>query len=307
MTKFWFRSPDATGDSPAAALPTPPKNVLLNVITVPWSGLDQARFTTLVRNYGVWHEQNAAADSPYAAISSQMLIPHRAGGTITVFTEIDAGLSNASQLLADYVAAVTRDTGLTGPFPSQPMAWLDSIKVIGTANPTITGNPTLRSGIKSAFMRKSFTDEQLAALYGQLVRTDYANPNVVLQLAGYGGGKINTVSPSATAFPHRNAAFFAALQGFWLNPAEDSVHVGFLRDVYGALFASTGGYPVPNDQTDGCYISAPDPDITDPAVNRSGVPWYELYYKDNYPRLQRVKARWDPHNVFRHSQSITAS
>ncbi|MFD0974028.1 FAD-binding protein [Plantactinospora endophytica] len=306
ITRFWFRSPDATGDSPTTALPAPPKDVLLNVVTVPWSSLDQAKFTTLVRNYGVWHEQNAAADSPYTAACSQMLIPHRAGGNITVFTEIDAGLSNASQLLADYVAAMIRDTGVTGPFQSQKMSWLDSVKVIGTANPTLTGNPTLRSGIKTAFMRKSFTDAQLAALYGQLTRTDYANPNVVLQLAGYGGGKINTVPPGATATAHRDAAFLAALQGFWLNPAEDSVHVGFLRDAYGALFASTGGYPVPNDQTDGCYVSAPDPDITDPAINRSGVPWYRLYYKENYPRLQLVKARWDPNNFFRHSQSITA-
>ena len=62
--------------------------------------------------------------------------------------------------------------------------------------------------------------------------------------------------------------------------------------------------PVPGDATDGAFINHPDTDLADAAWNRSGVPWTTLYYQENVARLQRVKARWDPGNVFRHALSI---
>jgi aclacinomycin oxidase len=52
------------------------------------------------------------------------------------------------------------------------------------------------------------------------------------------------------------------------------------------------------------YGNHPDVDLADPEWNTSGVPWHTLYYKDNYPRLQRIKARCDPRNVFHHALSI---
>jgi aclacinomycin oxidase len=54
----------------------------------------------------------------------------------------------------------------------------------------------------------------------------------------------------------------------------------------------------------GALINHPDIDLADPALNTSGVPWSSLYYQENYPRLQRIKARYDPDNLFRHALSI---
>jgi FAD/FMN-containing dehydrogenase len=54
----------------------------------------------------------------------------------------------------------------------------------------------------------------------------------------------------------------------------------------------------------GVSTAGADADLADPALNTSGVPWYTLYYKNNYPRLQRIKAQYDPRDVFRHPLSI---
>ena len=61
---------------------------------------------------------------------------------------------------------------------------------------------------------------------------------------------------------------------------------------------------MPREVCDGAMIFHRDVDLADPEWNTSGVPWHWLYYKDNYPRLQRIKARWDPGNVFHHALSI---
>ena len=35
-----------------------------------------------------------------------------------------------------------------------------------------------------------------------------------------------------------------------------------------------------------------------------GVPRSTFYYRDNYPRLQQIKGKYDPKNIFRHPLSI---
>ncbi|WP_236594305.1 BBE domain-containing protein [Saccharothrix sp. 6-C] len=86
--------------------------------------------------------------------------------------------------------------------------------------------------------------------------------------------------------------------------AQDADQLAWVREFYRDLYATTGGVPVPDTATDGVGVNFPDVDLADPRWNTSGVPWHTLYYKNNYPRLQRVKARWDPRDVFHHALSI---
>ena len=80
--------------------------------------------------------------------------------------------------------------------------------------------------------------------------------------------------------------------------------MAWVRRFYRDLFADTGGVPIPAEVSSGASINHPDIDLADPEWNASGVPWHTMYYRGNYPRLQQVKARWDPLNIFHHALSV---
>lgn len=112
------------------------------------------------------------------------------------------------------------------------------------------------------------------------------------------------MAPDATAVAQRDSLLKCYLGTYWSEPDEDDRHIERLRALYAELFAATGGVPAPGEATDGSYINYPDADLADERLNTSGVPWHVLYFKDNYARLQRAKAAWDPKDVFRHALSV---
>ncbi|SDP84583.1 FAD/FMN-containing dehydrogenase [Actinopolyspora xinjiangensis] len=317
VTRYWFRSPGVTATDPGSLLPRPPEELLVNAVSIPWSDLDSASFTRLVKNYGTWFENNSAPGSPGASLSSFLLVNHKANGSAGLLTVVDGSDPNADSLLRDYLdrlfaGANVRTRPLSEPVGEMSAApelyqpvrlpWFRATRLLGTNNPTLN-DPTMRADYKSGYLKRSFTEKQIATMYEQLTRTDHANPNSIMVLLSYGGA-INSVAPDATASAQRDSAFKVLVESFWSRKSDDSANVNWCRSIYNGIFAEKGGYPVPDDRADGCYINYPDMDITDPEHNKSGVPWYKLYYKNNYPKLQRVKKNYDPTNFFRHSQSI---
>jgi aclacinomycin oxidase len=301
VTRYWLRSPDATGTDPTTLLPAAPAQVAVADLSWSWSTMTEQGFTTLLRNYGAWLERNSAADSPYTRLFSQLKPQHRSAGSFNLTTEIDASQPDADTLLDNFLAEVGAGVGSTPTvLERRHLPWLHAVEW-----PGFTGgrNTTLRFKIKSAYLRQRFTDTQIAAMYHQLTRTDFQNPGALLLLTTY-GGKINTVASDATAVPQRSSIMKPQFIVSWTDPNSDAQNIEWVRELYRDVFADTGGVPVPNARTDGCYVNYADSDLSDPAWNTSGVPWSELYYKDNYPTLQRTKSRWDPGNLFRHVQSV---
>jgi FAD/FMN-containing dehydrogenase len=105
------------------------------------------------------------------------------------------------------------------------------------------------------------------------------------------GGAIGRIATDATAFVHRNALFSMQYTASW-NPTDPasliSTNVSWLSDTWQAMRPYVNGEAYQN------YI---DPDLAD---------WQQAYYGANLPRLQQVKAAYDPANLFQFAQSIPA-
>ena len=299
-TRFWFRTPGAAGSDPAGLLPRAPAESWIAALSWSWDGMTRSAFRTLLDNYGRWCERHAAPGSPYPELFARLEPAPRASGPIVLSAVLDSAVPDARRVLLDFFRQVNAGTGLTPSLEEmRELPWLHS-----TGWPRLwVSYPTDRYEYKSSYQRRRFSAAQLDGLWTGLTATDYAQPGFALSIATY-GGRVNAVAPGATAYPHRDSAMKLLWGTAWQDPAEDDVHVGWHRRFYAGVHAETGGVPVPNRVTDGCFVNYADTDLSDPRWNRSAVPWHDLYFKDNYPRLRRVKARWDPRDVFRHAQSV---
>ncbi|QNP74829.1 FAD-binding oxidoreductase [Streptomyces roseirectus] len=306
VTRYWFRTPGRGGTDPSKLLVAPPSRVLLGQCAVPWDQLTEADFDRLVANYGAWNEANSRPGSRGAELSSILVLNHRASGPVALLSQVDAALPDAAGLLRGFLSDVFEGTALAGS-PQvldavEELAWLQATRHVTT----VIGNqpiPSVRGITKSAYLRRGFTSDQRTALYRNLTRPDTHSPGAIVMLMPF-GGRINAVGSDETASAQRDSVMKMRIENWWVDPRTDDANMAWGRDIFTQLFARTGGAPVPDDSTDGCYVNYADSDMLDPRLNRSGVPWSTLYYKDNYDRLRRVKTHWDPHNFFRHRMSI---
>lgn len=104
------------------------------------------------------------------------------------------------------------------------------------------------------------------------------------------GGAVSRVGHDATAFQHRSARFNLAIITRWTDPAGSAPHIAWTRDLWDALrpFAS------------GVYVNYL-------GVEEGQDRVHDAYGATTYERLTRLKAQYDPTNLFRLNQNITPS
>ncbi|WP_424887169.1 FAD-binding protein [Streptomyces sp. XH2] len=314
VTKCWFRTPGASGGDPRGLLPNPPAEVFATNVSWPWSKVTKDGFSKLLAYYAQWLERTNTPGTTRSALFPWMLLNHRESGSMGVIIQLDATLPGAAQVLSDYLAGLNDALGVgwspvkrAGVVDSeysvtQRLPWLRATRWIGSLSPTQT-DPTMRGKHKSAHLKKPMPQAHVDAIYEHLTGVPSPGPYAGVNLSPE-GGKIGSVSPTATAVAQRDSIIKLEFETYWHDQRDDDKNVAWLRKTYSAVYADTGGVPVPNSVTDGCYINYPDADLNDPRYNRSTTPWHDLYYKGNYKRLQEVKRAWDPRNVFHHRQSV---
>ena len=303
VTRYWFRSRDASGEDPARLLPRAPKAITTFRAEWNWIDIDQSSFLRLIQNHGIWSEHNSDVDSPNASLWTLLLVHRKQLGKIIIRGLSTAGAA-AERQIDDYIAALSEGVSPPQGREVATMAWLEFAL---NPFPDLFAMPPggVSTKVKDALLKKRLTDGQIAVAYDYMTRTDYDVMGGAFGFATY-GGRINTVASDATASAQRESIFDMACNTGWIDPRDERKNLTWVRAFYQDLFAESGGVPAPGDAYEGGFINHPDTDLADPALNKSGVPWHTLYYKENYPRLQRIKARYDPRDVFRHALSIRA-
>jgi FAD/FMN-containing dehydrogenase len=143
--------------------------------------------------------------------------------------------------------------------------------------------PGRHSYWKSGYLTE-LTDDAIAALAG--VAAKVPSPFSLAELVLWGGA-VSRVGADDTAFGQRDGRFLFNAISIWEDPSVSDANIAWAREFYDVLqpFA-----------TDGVYVNFLSEEGGDRVV--------EAYGAEKYARLARIKAQYDPDNLFRLNQNI---
>lgn len=141
---------------------------------------------------------------------------------------------------------------------------------------------TFAHGVRS-YIKNGMVREITPGLIEAMIESFIPDPRLAM-FTHTSGGAVSRVDEVATAFPHRKAQTMVLVGGGWMDPAQDEEAIALARQWYAQLEPFTGGF------YDNIDFDAKDPDGQN--------------YGPAYPRLARVKALYDPGNLFRLNRNI---
>jgi len=307
-------------------LPPAPREVAETSMSIPWSSLDEAKFTKFLTIYGDYWEGRAKDPDTWGLFTILDISPSNGGagrlGMSIQFCNPDGTASDLSVLhefcnkFADLHPVFAqrgggggggggfrRDAALgtsTDPNQITRRAWIDA--TVGGG-----GGGGQRAKYKSAYMKQSFTSAECSAIFRFMNSPDLDPTGVTLAIDSYGGATNNPDRILDTSMAQRSSVMKLQYLGSWRDEKQDASRIKFMDDFYTAIYS---GPQVPDQykgtpfgpRYEGCYMNYPDV-----AMLRYSH-WPQLFYGpgDLYPFLQRVKKQYDPNNIFHSSMSVRA-
>jgi hypothetical protein len=108
----------------------------------------------------------------------------------------------------------------------------------------------------------------------------------ILMVYSYGGA-IQNIAGNATAFAHRSALYQLEYYVAYLNENDMESSLNWINSFYNSMSQYLAPF---------AYVNVADSNLNQFLTD---------YYADNKDRLQQIKKRYDPDNLFRYQQSIT--
>lgn len=286
VTRFWFKE-----------MPEAPTEAHLVNLAWNWDGMTQAELGEIIGRYGRFFSEHCKS-GPYDGLFGLLHLAMKKAGQIVLTAQY---VGDQPRRLADFVAYMSGGAGVRAPVAQSAPVGLNFFPLPTTsiqrlpwlyATQSLDGSgPNRRGKYKSAYMKKPFPDHQIATIW-RFLSGDFQNSQALLQVDSYGGA-INEVASDATAIPQRSSILKLQYQAYWVHESDTKANLEWMSQFYDAMYGPAG--PVSDDVMDGCYVNYPDCDLKD---------WARLYYLESYAKLQRVKRRWDPNDIFNHAQSV---
>lgn len=226
--------------------------------------VDAARATAIVEQW-----MNACGKLPESCFSALVLNGHT---LLILLTNFGKQTTMVEEVMFQFTS-ITDKASL-----GKPSHLAAAVKVFyGEHNPVYFKN-------SCGGMYKGFED--VKPFMSQVLDTIINTPGMIYSMGTLGGKIQDKDAEAASAFPHRAYPFLGELQAYWESPKQEAHYTEKSRAIIQLLQANG---------VNAEYRNYPSLDFENAQ---------EKYYGANYSRLQRLKAKYDPDNVFRYEQSV---
>ncbi|TYP74113.1 FAD-binding oxidoreductase [Paenibacillus methanolicus] len=233
-------------------------------ITWPWE-----QFEAVLKAWQQW------APSVNTKLGSELSIGPKKGGNVSMEGLFLGSKTETMRLLKPITSVGTPTSKIIRMLP-----YAEAVKFLLPPDPVLTQRYS--NQFSSGYAKQPFPDKAFKSMREFLEKVEG-------EFAGFfflnWGGAVSRVSPKSTAFFWRDAKFYVEWNSSWIKKSDAAANIAVVRRTRKKLQP----YIV------GSYINVPDQ-----GIKHSGP----VYYGSNYARLRKIKAKYDPRNVFNNPQSI---